>query len=82
MGNSVDTVDARIRNAILTAYDGIIAPEIELSVRSVNASPGRDPASVTVNSGCMNAWGIGISASFENVCERNDTLIVLNTNFD
>ena len=33
MSNVVDTVDDRIQNAILTAIDNVIAPEIELAIR-------------------------------------------------
>ena len=36
--NIVDTVEDRIQNAILTAIDNIVAPKIELAMRSVNAS--------------------------------------------
>ena len=39
--NIVDTVEDRIQNAILTAIDNIIAPKIELAIRSLNASSGR-----------------------------------------
>ena len=46
MTNIVDTVEDRVQNAILTAIDNIIAPKIELAIRSINASSGRDVASV------------------------------------
>ena len=42
MRNIVDTVENRIQNAILTAIDNIIPPKIELAIRSINASSGRD----------------------------------------
>ena len=42
MSNIVDTVENRIQNAILTAFDNIVAPKIELATRSINASSGRD----------------------------------------
>ena len=45
----VDTVENRIKNAILTAYDSIVAPKIELAIRSINASSGQDATSVTAN---------------------------------
>ena len=50
MSNIVDTVEDRIQNAILTAFDNIVAPKIELAIKSINASSGRDVTSVTVNS--------------------------------
>ena len=50
MSNIVDTVEDRIQNAILTAIDNIVAPKIELAIRSINASSGRDVTSVTANS--------------------------------
>ena len=50
MSNIVDTVEDRIQNAILTAIENIVAPKIELAIRSINASSGRDVTSVTTNS--------------------------------
>ena len=41
MGISVNTVEVRIQNAILTAIDNIITPRVELAIRSMNASPER-----------------------------------------
>ena len=41
MDNIVDTVEDRIQNAILAAIDNIVAPKIELAIRSINASSGR-----------------------------------------
>ena len=38
MSNIVDTFENRIPNAILTAVDNIIAPKIELAIRSLNPS--------------------------------------------
>ena len=40
LSNIVDTVKDRIQNAILTASDNIVAPEIELAIRSINPSSG------------------------------------------
>ena len=80
IGNIVGTVENKIQNAILIAIDSIIAPKIELAVRSINASSGRDATSVTATSECGER--IGIIASFENVSERKNTLHVLNTNDD
>ena len=50
MSNTVDTVEDRIQNAILTAIGNIVAPKIELAIRSIIASSGRDVTSVTANS--------------------------------
>ena len=50
MNNIVDTVEDRIQNAILTAIDNIITPKIELAIRSINTSSGRDATSVSANS--------------------------------
>ena len=69
MSNIVDTVEDRIQNAILTAIDNIVAPKIELAIRSINASSGRDATSVTANS--ERGERVGINASFENASENN-----------
>ena len=47
--NIVDTVEDRIQNANLTAIENIVAPKIELAIRSINASSGRDATSVSAN---------------------------------
>ena len=78
MSNIVDTVEDRIQNAILTAIENIVAPKIELAIRSINASSGRDATSVSANSECRER--LGINASFENASENNDTLDVSNVN--
>ena len=49
MSNIGDTGEDRIQNAILTAIDSIVAPEIELAIRSKNASSGRDTTRVAAN---------------------------------
>ena len=72
MNNIVDTVEDRIQNAILTAIDDIIAPKIELAIRSINASSGRDAASVSTNS--ERREHVGIIASFENASGNDNTL--------
>ena len=72
MANIVDTVEDRIQNAILTAIDNIIASKIELAIRSINASLGRDVANVSVNS--ERREQVGISAPFESASGSNDTL--------
>ena len=76
MSNIVDTVEDRIQNAILTAIENIVAPKIELAIRSINASLGRDVTSVTANS--EHGERVGINASFENASENNNTLRVPN----
>ena len=78
MSNIVDTVEDRIQNATLTAIYSIVAPKIELAIRSMNASSGPDATSITANS--KRGEHIGITASFENVSERNNRLRVLNVN--
>ena len=76
MNNIVDTVENRIQNAILTAIDNIVAPKIELAIRSINASSGRDVTSVSGNS--ERREHVGINASFENASENNNTSGVTN----
>ena len=78
MSNIVDTVEDRIENAILTAIDNIVAPKIELAIRSINASSGRDVTSVSGNS--ERRERTGINTSFENASENNNTLGVTNIN--
>ena len=78
MSNIVDTVEDRIQNAILTAIENIIAPKIELAIRSINASSGRDATSLSANS--ERRERVGINASFENASKNNDTLDVSNVN--
>ena len=63
MNNIVDTVEDRIQNAILTAIDKIVAPKIELAIRSGNASSGGDATSVPANS--ERREHVGINTSFE-----------------
>ena len=72
MSNIVDTVEDRIQNAILTAIDNIVAPKIELAVRSINASSGRDVTSVSANS--ERREHSGTNPPFENASENNNTL--------
>ena len=78
MNNIVDTAEDRIQNAILTAIDNIVAPKIELAIRSINASSGRDATSVSANSERREHGGI--IASFENASANNNTLGVTNIN--
>ena len=78
MSNIIDTVENRIQNAILTAIDNFVAPKIELAIRSINASSGRDVTSVSANS--ERREQVGINASFENASGNNITLGVSNVN--
>ena len=78
MSNIIDTLEDRIQNAILTAIENIVAPKIELAIRSINASSGRDATSVSVNS---ERWEhVGINAIFENASGNYNTLGVSNVN--
>ena len=74
----VDTVKDRIQNAILAAIDNIVTPKIELGIRSINASSGRDVTSVCANS--ERRERTGINTSFENASENNNTIGVININ--
>ena len=78
MNNFVDKVEDRIQNAILTAIDNIATPKIELAMRSLNASSGRDVTSVSANS--ERRERVGINASFKNASRNNDRLDVTNVN--
>ena len=78
MRNIVDTVGDRIQNAIFTAIDSFITPKIELAISSINASSGLDATSVIASS--ERGGHIRIAAPLENESERNNTLLVLNTN--
>ena len=78
MNNIVDTVEDRIQNAILTAFDKIVGPKIELAIRSMNASSGQDATSVSANS--ERREHVGINTSFENASGNNNTLCVSNVN--
>ena len=49
--------------------DNIITPVIEVAIRSLSASYGRDIAGVTANS--ERGQELGISARYENICDRN-----------
>ena len=78
MSNIIDTVENRIQSAILTAIDNIVAPKIELAIRSINASSGRDVTSVSANS--ERREHVEITAPFENASRNDDTLGVSNVN--
>ena len=74
MSNIVDTVEDRIQNAILTAIENIIAPTIELAIRSINASSGREVTSVSASSERREHVGVDIPS------EKNNLLAVSNVN--
>ena len=78
MSNIVDTVEDRIQIAILAAIDNIVAPKIELAIRSINASSGRDATSVSANS--ERREHAEVNTSFENASGNNNTLGVSNVN--
>ena len=78
MSNIVDTVEDRKQNAILTAIENIAAPKIELAIRSINASSGRDVTSVAANS--ERGEHIGIIGSFENASGNINILHESNVN--
>ena len=73
ISNFVDTVEDRIQNAVLTDIDTIVAPKIELAIRSINASSGQDATSATGNS--ERGENIGITATFENASENNNVIL-------
>ena len=78
MSNIVDTVEDRIQNAISTAIEILVAPKIELAIRSINASSGQEATSVSANA--ERKERVGINASFENATKNNGTLDVSNIN--
>ena len=76
MSKNVHTVEDRIQNAILTAIDSIVAPKIELAIKSINASSGQDATIVTAISDCVEH--VGNNALFENASGNNSVLHVSN----
>ena len=50
MSNFADMVEERNQNAILAAFDGIVAPKLESAIKSKNASSGLDATNVKANS--------------------------------
>ena len=71
MSNIVDTVEDRIQTANLTASDSIVAPTIELAIRSKKVSFGRDSTRVTVNS--ERGEHVGITPPFGNTSGNKRT---------
>ena len=78
MSNIVDTVESMIQNAIWTATDNIVAPKIEIAIRSIHASSGQDVTSVTANS--ERGEHVGTNAFFENASESSIFLHISNVN--
>ena len=76
--NIIDTFPDRIQNAILTAADIIIAPKIELVVRSVDAATDWDMASTRTES--EREERVGITAPSESASEISNVLHVSNMN--
>ena len=66
--NVVETVEDRIQKTISATVNNICTPIVELAVRSVNASAGRDVVSVMANSD--HAERPGVTSSFENASEK------------
>ena len=66
------------QNAVLTAIENIVAPKNELAIRSINASSGRDAASVTANS--ERGERAGVNVPFENASENDNIQHVSNVN--
>ena len=80
MSHIVDMLEDGIQNAILTAIDSVVAPNLELAIRSTNASPGQDATSVTANS--EHGEHVGIKAPFVNASGNNNVLHVSNVNVE
>ena len=78
MSNIVDTVEDKIQNASLTAIDNIVAPKIDLAIKSINASSGREVTSVSRNS--ERREHVGIDTPFGSASENNDTQVVSKVN--
>ena len=76
MNNIVETVYDKIQNAILTAIDNIVARVIELAIRSIIASSGRDATNVAANS--ERGEHVGINTFFENASANNNVHYVTN----
>ena len=74
--NFIDTVEDRIQNPILTAIDSVVAPKIELAIRSINSSSGGDVTNVAANS--ERREHVGNIVSFENASGNNNALHVSN----
>ena len=76
--NIVDRLENRIQNANLTAIDNIVAPVIELAIRAIIASSGRDATNVAAKS--ERGEHVGINTFFENVSGNQNVQQVTNGN--
>ena len=75
-GNIVEVMAEWLHNAILTAFDKITTPAIELAVMSLKASSGWNAAKVAASP--QLGQHIGITASFKNLSDGINTFNVLN----
>ena len=78
MNNIVDTVEDRIQNAILTAINNVVTPKIELAIRSINASSGRDATSVLMDP--ESREHVGINTPCGSVSGDNETQAISELN--
>ena len=62
----------------MTVIDKIVAPKVDLAIKSINASSGREVTSVSANS--ERREHVRIIASFENASGNNNALGVSNVN--
>ena len=49
--NVVAEDETRVHDAILTAMESLVVPRVEVAMKSINASSGRDPESVVLDPG-------------------------------
>ena len=78
LGITLGMVEDRIQNATLTAMDKMVNPWIELAVKSTNACSGQNAVDRTVN--LERGEHTGITASLENVSDRDNTSPEISTN--
>ena len=76
----VETVEKRIKKAILTATDYFITLPIELALKSINAFSGPDVANFRAKS--KHAELIRITTCFEHLSDTNNTFHKLNVNYE
>ena len=77
-GDTVDTVEDGIQKAIFNAIDCIVAPKIQLAIRSKNTSSGQDATSVTANS--EPGEHVGIKVFSKNASGDNNVVYVSKIN--
>ena len=49
--NVVAEDETRVHDAFLTAVESLVVPRVEVAMKSINASSGRDPESVVLDPG-------------------------------